>query len=144
MYYLSKRGMRFLVIIYEKYFGKMGIIANEGFMRRHINKIIFISRFIIQFRFLGPFLAGHFKVPFKRFLIYEILALVIYVPVILWLGIYFQSRIDYLLGGVNQAKNIMLLIIGVVVFFSLLQIFKKWFVKYLTHPQVERVKKLFR
>lgn len=144
LYFVAKKGMRILTLVYKKYFGALGINNNEEFLKKHINKIIFISRFIIQFRFLGPFLAGHFKVPFKRFLAYEIPALVIYVPFALWLGFYFQSRIDFLIQGIGEVKNIIILVIGIVLLITLLQFFKKRFIYFMTHPQMKRLKDFFK
>lgn len=143
LYIFAKRGTKVLLIIYEKYFAKLGIKDNEAFLKKNINSVIFFSRFIIQFRFLGPFLAGYFQVPLKQFLKYELPALIMYVPLVMWLGYYFQNRIDVIVSGLGSVKNIIVIVIVVIVLFSLAQYIKARFMFFLTHPSLVKIKNVF-
>lgn len=143
IYFFAKKGTRVLLIIYEKYFARLGIKDNEAFLKKNINSVIFFSRFIIQFRFLGPFLAGYFQIPFKRFLKFELPALMIYVPLVLWLGYYFQSRIDSVISGLGSVKNIIIIVVGIVLVISLAQYVKARFMFFLTHPSLVKIKNVF-
>lgn len=143
IYFFAKKGTRVLLIIYEKYFARLGIKDNEAFLKKNINSVIFFSRFIIQFRFLGPFLAGYFQIPFKRFLKFELPALMIYVPLVLWLGYYFQSQIDSIISGLGSVKNIIIIVVGAVLLISLAQYVKARFMFFLTHPSLVKIKNVF-
>lgn len=142
LYSFAKRGTRIFVLVYERYFAKLGLKQNEAFLKRNINAVIFFSRFVVQFRFLGPFLAGYFQIPFKKFLKYEIPALVLYVPFVMWLGFYFKNRIDSIISGIGSLKNIILIIIGIVIIISLAQYIKSRFVIFLTHPSFTKIKQV--
>ena len=45
----------------------------EGFYDRHGGITVFIGRFVGVLRALGPFIAGASKMPYRRFLPYDIL-----------------------------------------------------------------------
>ena len=143
LYYFSRRGTKILTFIYEKYFGKMGIKNNESFMRTHINSVIFFSRFVVQFRFLGPFLAGYFQIPFKQFLKFGAISLAIYTPAMLLIGSYFQNQISSLIQGVSGVKAVIFITIATVALYWFTMFLKKQFLKWITHPTVGRVKKFF-
>jgi len=129
IYYLSKRGNKFVKGFYNKFFAKR-VSEKEEWVEKHINKVIFFSRFMIQLRFLGPFLAGNFQVKFKRFLAYDMLALVIYVPLYIFIGWFFHNRILEIVNNVNKAKNIALIIVATIAGFSLLRfLYRAVFIK---------------
>ncbi len=124
MYSLSYYGNRIVNWFYNKFFAKL-LPENPAFLENHINKIIFMSRFLVQLRFLGPFFAGRMKVKFKKFLALDISALVIYVGILLWAGHYFASRIDQIFDGIGAFKNILLILLGVFILWTIGQAVKK-------------------
>jgi len=113
MFLLSRRNNPLVRGFYDKFFSKIFPIKQE-FLEHHIRKVIFFSRFLVQLRFLGPFLAGQAKATWKKFLGYDIPALIIYVGVLMWAGHYFESRIDRIFDGIDEAKNIVLIIFGII------------------------------
>ena len=118
MYTLSKRGNKLVNFFYNKFFARR-LSERRAWLLSHIEKVIFFSRFMVQLRFLGPFLAGQTKVPFQKFLKYELLALFVYVPFYIWAGGYFQNRIDFITDGIGTARNIILVFIGIVILISI-------------------------
>lgn len=56
-----------------------------------IGKIVFIMRFFVGLRFLGPILAGAMNMSFKKFILYDSLALIIYTPFFVLLGYQFNK-----------------------------------------------------
>jgi membrane protein DedA with SNARE-associated domain len=130
LFILAKRGSRVVTLLYEKFFAKR--IAKRGGVRwtkRHIGKIIVISRFLIQFRFLGPFLAGHRKISIWKFIRYDLLALVIYVPLYILLGAFFHHKVQYIIDKVGVARNLIFIVIGVLVLIAIVKFMYRFFFK---------------
>lgn len=124
MYLLSNKQNRLVTYFYQKFFANR-LASRYEWIEANIEKVIFYSRFMIQLRFLGPFLAGQHKVPFKKFLTYELAALVLYVPLVLWTGWYFRSRVERIIGGVGMVRNIILIVVAIIVLTSLLAWIRK-------------------
>jgi membrane-associated protein len=115
MYFLARRGAKILTVFYEKFFAKT-LLTRKDWFEHHPGKVIFYTRFMMQFRFLGPFLAGQKKMPYKKFLSYELPALLIYVSVLIFVGDYFQDRFAAIAEGFGVVRNIFLIIVGVILF----------------------------
>jgi membrane protein DedA with SNARE-associated domain len=128
MYFFSKRGNRFLSMFYDRVFAKQ-IENRREWIERHMNKVIFFSRFMLQLRFLGPFLAGQKRVPVKKFFMLDFLALMVYVPIYMAIGWYFHSRIDYIADGVNEVKNVVIVVLLIFALVWLVRFFRKWLLK---------------
>ncbi len=112
MYLFARKGARLLTAFYDRFFAKT-LQSKQAWIDRHPGRVIFFTRFMMQFRFLGPFLAGQKKMPYLKFLAYELAALLIYVPVLLVLGNYFQNRLEYIVSGIGTVRNIILIVIGI-------------------------------
>jgi membrane protein DedA with SNARE-associated domain len=143
---LSRGGARFYQKIAEKLFGKDDVdkMSQSSIAKRHIHKIIFFSRFVVQVRFLGPFLAGMYQVSWKKFLFFDTLALLVYIPLALFLGSYFQGRMEQILSGSSIIGNYMLILVVVIAIFVVVRAIRKGFIKRLTGgDHVKRVKSFF-
>lgn len=143
---LSRGGARFYQKIAEKLFGKDDVekMSQSSMAKRHIYKIIFFSRFVVQVRFLGPFLAGMYQVSWRKFLFFDTLALVIYVPLALFLGSYFQGRMEQILSGSSIVGNYMLILIVVIAIFITVRAIRKGFIRRLTGGgHIKKVKTFF-
>lgn len=116
MYSLARANNRFVTFFYNKLFSHLFSQESSEWIRQNIKKIIFFSRFMIQFRFLGPFFAGQQKVPFKVFLLYDFLAVSLYVPLYIIIGRFFYKKLNLIIYNVNIVKNIVLvLFVGLLV-----------------------------
>lgn len=143
---LSRGGARFYQKIAEKLFGNDDVekMTHSSIAKKHIHKIIFFSRFVVQVRFLGPFLAGLYKVSWKKFLFFDTLALLVYIPVALFLGSYFQGRMEQILSGSSIVGNYMLILVVVVVIFIIVRAIRKGFIRRLTGgSHIKKVKTFF-
>lgn len=118
VYLLARKGSKLTSFLYKRFFAKR-FSVNDAWARNHIAKIIFFSRFLIQLRFIGPFMAGHLKIKYKKFLIYNFLAILAYVPTLIFLGWYFHSRIEKIFGNVHLIKNAVFLFFGAIAVFFL-------------------------
>lgn len=125
IYKLSYKGSKIINWIYERFFSKRLRDKGDEWVTLHIHKIIFFSRFLVQLRFIGPFLAGQRKIPQKTFIKYNLFALVIYVPLYTFLGLFFHSRIKSILDNVGVIRNIIFLILGIALSLSVLKYFYK-------------------
>lgn len=126
IYWGARKGLPAVIKWKDKFFGKK-IDKNTDFITTHIGKIVFFSRFVFQVRFLGPFLAGMVRMPWKRYMVVEVIALAIYIPIMLLLGSYFQERITKLVEGVGVIRNIVLTILGAVVLILIIVYIQKKF-----------------
>lgn len=136
LYLLSKGNSKTIHFLYERIFSKRiaffskKLSGDERWIESNIEKVIFYARFLMQLRFIGPFMAGKHNVSPRRFLTYELAALVIYVPLLLWIGWYFRSRIEHIIGSIDKAHNIILIAVVALLFLPFLQ---TMFKKALTH-----------
>lgn len=140
---ISRSGVRFYQMIAKRLLGEeeMQEVSKSSFTKRHINKIIFFSRFVVQVRFLGPFLAGVHKIPWKQFLTYNTAALFIYIPLALFLGSYFQGRIERILSGSSIVGNYLLIFVAMLALIFVVRMIRKGFLKkLLAYKSSEKVK----
>lgn len=143
LYFVSYRGNK---IVYKIGNFLLGGTLEERlpFIQTHITKVIYFARFIFQARFLGPFLAGTVKYPYKKFVVFELLALFTYVPLTFLLGMYFQNRIELIISGVGIVGNIMLFILCLLVAVFIIRLIKKHLLAELdSHAHVQKMKSFF-
>ncbi len=119
LFILSKKGSRIVTWLYTKFFSKRFKQKDQMWIDTHIGKIIFFSRFLIQLRFIGPFLAGQKKLSLKTFIKYNLSALVIYVPLYVLLGDFFHSRVKSIVERVGVAKNIAFVFVSLLLAYAL-------------------------
>lgn len=131
LYSLAKRGSKLTKKLQEK-LEKKGILKNKEYLEKHINKIIFFSRFLVYLRFIGPVVSGTLGIDRKKFIKYDLLALVIYVNIFLGLGNYFHRQISFVTAGVARFKNYLLIVLAVVLSILLLRYIQKNFLKWIT------------
>jgi membrane protein DedA with SNARE-associated domain len=72
------------------------IAKGRGFFARYGNATVFLARFIPGLRAPTFFLAGTMQMPFWRFTAIDVLAGLIFVPLICWLGYLFADHFDVL------------------------------------------------
>jgi membrane protein DedA with SNARE-associated domain len=128
MFWLSRHDNKIVKGFYTRVFSKVFPIDHD-FLARHSEKVIFCSRFLVQLRFLGPFIAGQVRVSWKKFIIYDLIALLVYIPVLMWAGHYFAIRIDSIFDGVNQVKNVVIIVAVIFVIWSLGKLIRDFFMR---------------
>jgi len=131
LFEVSKRGGKYLQKFNER-IQKNRILQNENFVKKHIKKIIFFSRFITHFRFIGPVLSGSTKTRWQTFFLYDILALFLYVAGWLFLGDYFHGRIQTVIDGVGVFRNILFIVIVVIALVLIFKLLNKKFIRSIT------------
>ncbi len=131
LYSMSYKGARITKRLREKIENNRHL-KDEGFVKKHIKKIIIISRFLMYLRWIGPVLSGISHVPYKKFAFYNFLALLVYVPLVLFLGFYFENYIDKIMSDVNRVRNIFLMIFSIIVLIIIAKNMNKKFIKSIT------------
>lgn len=129
MYSLARSNNRLVTFFYNKLFSHLFSPESSQWVGQNIKKIIFFSRFMIQFRFLGPFFAGQQKTPFKTFLLYDLLAVSFYVPLYIIIGRFFYKKLNLIIYNVNIVKNIVLVVFVGILVFSLTKILYRFLFK---------------
>ncbi len=124
MFFLSSNNNKLVTFFYNKFFAKR-LESKKEWLEKHINKVIFFSRFMVQLRFLGPFLAGQNKIGWKRFLTFDVAALLIYVPLYLFIGFYFRSRVEFIADQVHTLRNIIIMVVVIGLLISLYKYIRK-------------------
>lgn len=138
LYYLALKGARITKRLRQKIENNRHL-KDEGFVKRNIKKIIIISRFLMYLRWIGPVLSGITHVPYKKFAFYNFIALIIYIPLILFLGLYFENYIDKIISDVNRVRNTFLLILSIIVLIFLAKNINKKFIKSITETLDEYI-----
>jgi len=134
-YWAGRTGNKVMWKFYEKAIG-LPIEDETTLIWKHRKKLVFFSRFAPFIRFIGPFSAGVIKMPVREFFVWNVFALSVYVPIMMWIGLYFHDRIDKIIIGSRVAGNSIWIGVGLVVLALLLvgmrKVFKSWYIKRMT------------
>jgi membrane protein DedA with SNARE-associated domain len=106
LYWLALRGSSFV----QRFRKKISERKLEGYtrlMEAHMGKALFLSRFLVGLRFLGPFLAGSMKVKWGKFQFYNFLALALYVPFFIFLGYHFHANLLPVFASIRGVRHIL-------------------------------------
>jgi membrane protein DedA with SNARE-associated domain len=124
IYGLARSGNAWVQKIYDKIFAtRMG--NHSQLVHQHIGKVIFISRFLVQLRFIGPYLAGHNKLSFAKFTLYNLSALIVYVGIFLGLGNILHKKVELLIAGAANIHKFIILLIATWIGYTLFKLFLK-------------------
>ena len=105
LFWLSRLGRGKIVAKIKSKLKQSQVMKYRSMMSHHIGKTIFITRFIIGLRIFGPFLAGSLKVRWKKFQFFNFLAVIIYAPLMVFLGYHFHNDLVLLIGGVELVRH---------------------------------------
>lgn len=105
VYYLALRGDKIIQFVLNKIF-QINLDHKEAFLKKNVEKIIFLSRFLVHLRPLGPIIAAKVKYPYKKFLLINFLALSVYVTLVMGIGSYYSGRVQKILSGAHIMNNI--------------------------------------
>lgn len=124
-YYISRRLGRGFILKWGHYvfFPVNRLERLEDYYRKHGNKTVFFSRLLIGFRFVGIMVAGITKMPWKKFFAYDLLSIIVYLPIVLGLGYLFHYHLDLVLRDFQVLKHAVFVIVIVLILI--------WFIKIL-------------
>lgn len=141
LYWLVRSGGTFLKKVFNKFKNKVfgdALDSRLDFIEKHITKIVVGSRFVFQVRFLGPFLAGTVKMPWKKFTFWNALALALYIPLMLILGKYIGDRVDRIADGIKTVTNSILMGLLVILVIIAIILIHREFLKWIRSAQEKK------
>ncbi len=93
---------------------KIGLDKTWIFSPKQPLRAVFILRFLTGFRFIAPIYAGFEQASWKGYLATDLLAIVIYVPLMLWLGYSFHASIIAFIAGFEIIRHgVFLLVLAI-------------------------------
>ncbi len=106
-YFLARKfGWRRLEKCWHKLFLPAARIEKlEQHWQRHQNKTVFLSRFMLGLRFIGPLTAGIGRMSYGRFLLLDLLSIFIWVPLMVLVGYFFSLHLDNILRDLHFLKH---------------------------------------
>ena len=127
--FLLSRHKNHIINKFKKKIAPKQFTKYELKMKDHIGKTIFLLRFIIGLRFLSPVIAGSTNVEWKKFFIYNTLAVLIFVPFFIIIGYNFNTILSLIIEDVSLIKNIVIIVVLSIIVISIIHKVKKKFFK---------------
>jgi membrane-associated protein len=91
-----------------------------------IGRMVFMMRFFVGLRFLGPILAGAMNVSLKKFVFYDTLALLLYTPFFVLIGYLFHNSFLRMITRIESVRHLLFFVaIGALSFYLLRVVNKK-------------------
>jgi undecaprenyl-diphosphatase len=101
----------------------------ESFFKRHGGKAVFLGRFVGFARALVPFIAGSSRMPYRKFLPYNVLGAALWSPAILLLGYFLGASWQKAEQWIGSASAVLA---GIALFIALLAWLWRWAVRHET------------
>ena len=119
-YWIGFRGGRPLLIRYQKFFHVSGdkIIRGEKLFERFGPATVFVARFIFGMRIIAGPLAGVLRMPWRKFVLFNLLGAALWVTVISCVGYFFGQHWPELLSMVGRANAVIFGVAVVVAWFA--------------------------
>lgn len=107
LYWLSRKGNKQVQMVAKKIFGKL-IEDKLDMSQGSQDALLFISRFIFQARFLGPFICGMSKMNYRRFFVIDTIAVSLYVAMMYAVGFFLRAQYR----NINEGAGAVMEVIG--------------------------------
>ncbi|HTL81251.1 MAG TPA: DedA family protein [Bacteroidia bacterium] len=120
-YFLSRSGSGFIKRITGKTRNRFAERYGER-LKDHFAKTLLILCFIPRMRMFGPVFSGMMKLPFRKFLLFDMIGLVLFTAIYLSIGIVFHRSLHAVFAEVETTQHIIFfsaMLVGaiVVIFF---------------------------
>jgi len=111
-YFLGREGRKRLIKKYEeKLHINLHLREVEQFFKKHGHKTVFLARAITFLRAIAPFVAGSLKMPYKSFLIWDVLGAAIWSIIIPLIGFYFGQHWEIISDNLDLFSFLLIIII---------------------------------
>ncbi len=128
IYQLALHGSKITNKAYQKMFAEKFDFLKD-MTNEKLERLIIFSRFLIYFRFLSGFLAGYYKVPFKKFVGYEAVSLSVYVTLFIGMGYFLRNQLERVIAGVGVVQNIIVTIVLLFIAVAVFRSIKKYLIQ---------------
>ena len=109
LFFLARIGASYAHKLRERV-NKMSLEKTWLFSPMHLWRGVFIIRFLTGFRFIAPIYAGFEEMSWKNYLLVDILAILVFTPIMFWLGYEFHSSIVVFLAGFELVRHAVFII----------------------------------
>lgn len=103
LYFLAAKGVRRLT---ERFVPQKALARAEGFYERHGPQALVLARFLPAIRTELTFVAGYSRMPYRRFLLWNLLGIGLWLTVLTVLGVIFSESIAALLSSYTRLVTI--------------------------------------
>jgi len=110
LFWLSRYEGGKIISRFKRSVDRHKVMKYKRLMKKHIGKTLFTLKFLVGLRILSPFLAGSMKVRWRIFQFYNLLAVLVYVPLITFLGFHFHNKLASVIAGVEFARHLVFLL----------------------------------
>lgn len=97
--------------------------------QRSVGHTVFLFRFVVGLRFLGPIWAGIHRISLRSFLMYDAAAMIIYTSFIVAIGYFFHDSVLSLLVKIRVVKHAAFLFVLVLVAVGLVFVYRSFLAK---------------
>src|SRR4029079_5763716 len=101
--------------LFRNFFTPKKQIRVKAYFRKYGSKVMFVGRFLPGLRFTIYFSAGILKVRPAVFFVYDTLAALLSVPLLVYAAYYFGNRIEQVVRWAHRSEYGILVIIGLLV-----------------------------
>jgi membrane-associated protein len=110
LFYLARLGGSYAQKLRTR-INKIGLENTWIFSPKQPLRAVFLLRFLTGFRFIAPIYAGFEGVLWRRYLLVDAAAIVVFVPLMFGLGYYFHSSIIAFIAGFEVVRHILFLVV---------------------------------
>jgi membrane protein DedA with SNARE-associated domain len=114
LFLLAKFGATYAQKLRERV-NKMGLEKTWIFSPTQPLRAVFLLRFITGFRFISPIYAGFEEVSTRAYVLTDILSIVIYTPIMFFLGYEFHTSIIAFIAGFEVVRHVALIVLLAIV-----------------------------
>jgi membrane protein DedA with SNARE-associated domain len=129
LYRLTLRNNKHVTKLINEVLSIKFIARHKPTLEKHINTTIFATRFVPFLRFVGPVFAGYTKTKEKTFMVFNTLAIIIYAPIVTFIGYYFHNYFTLIVNDIGRVRHVAVIflwiIIGLVITRIVDYVFKK-------------------
>jgi membrane protein DedA with SNARE-associated domain len=109
----------------HRYFNPRRQRRVRAYFRRYGSKVVFIARFLPGLRFSIFLSAGMLHVRPYVFIVYDSLAAMLSVPLLVYSAWYFGDQIDHVIKWAKRSEYGILTLVGVVVLYLVIKLYRK-------------------
>ncbi|MDR3547659.1 MAG: VTT domain-containing protein [Candidatus Pacebacteria bacterium] len=110
LFFLARIGAAYAHKLRERV-NKIGLDGTWLFSSSQPLRAVFLLRFLTGFRFVAPIYAGFEEVSWKGYLLTDIISVIIFVPLMFWLGYAFHASIIAFIAGFEVVRHALFILI---------------------------------
>ena len=110
LFYLARLGGAYAQKLRARV-NKIGLERTWIFSPKQPERAVFSLRFLTGFRFIAPIYAGFEQMSWKRYVLVDMAAILIFVPIMFGLGYYFHTSIIAFIAGFEVVRHAVFIIV---------------------------------